>query len=135
MYFCAKLHQTSKNLTKFDEVYNDLLNIMNWKLIETENDFDMAIEKSNSTTVIVFKHSTRCPVSSMAKRQLERDWTHSEEKVETYFLDLIRYRDISNYIAIKSQVIHQSPQMIVFKNKEVIHHASHHEINANSIAT
>jgi len=104
---------------------------MNWKFLSSENDFDKALEESVTKIVAVFKHSTRCPVSSMAKRQLERDWQHSDEEVSSYFLDLIRYRNVSNYIAETSKIIHQSPQLIVFKNREVIYHASHHQIDTN----
>lgn len=109
------------------------VNNMNWKAIESENDFDAIVTESNDKIVMVFKHSTRCPVSSMAKKMLENGWDHKDADVSSYYLDLIRFRNVSNYIATKSQVMHQSPQMIVFKNEEVIHHSSHHQINANNI--
>jgi bacillithiol system protein YtxJ len=50
-----------------------------------------------------------------------------------YFLDLIEYRLISNEIASRFNVIHQSPQMIVLKNGVAIYNASHESIDANNI--
>lgn len=106
---------------------------MNWNFITSENDFDNALKLSNEKTVVVFKHSTRCPVSSMAKRKLERDWNLDADLVDAYFLDLVKFRSVSNYISEKSDVKHESPQMIVYKNENVFHHASHHYIEVTNI--
>jgi bacillithiol system protein YtxJ len=58
----------------------------------------------------------------MAKSRLERE---CGEEVEIYYLDLIAFRNVSNYIAVKSGVIHESPQLIIFKDGKVIADASH----------
>ena len=47
---------------------------MNWKKLESIADLEAALEASNNQAVALFKHSTRCPVSSMAKRLVESDW-------------------------------------------------------------
>ncbi|MFN5418697.1 MAG: bacillithiol system redox-active protein YtxJ [Flavobacteriia bacterium] len=82
--------------------------------------------------VLIFKHSTRCSISSMALNNFEREFT-LDEQIETYFLDLLQHRDISNAIAEKANVYHQSPQVIVFENKKSIYNASHGQIDALTI--
>lgn len=93
------------------------------------------IEKiSEDKTVAILKHSTRCGVSKMVLRMFESDYDLNEdEPVQLYFLDLISYRDISNEIADRFKVRHESPQLIVLKNKEVVHHSSHQGISANKL--
>ena len=50
-----------------------------------------------------------------------------------YFLDLLNFREISSKIAQDLNVQHQSPQLIVLKNGEVLHHASHSDISAETL--
>lgn len=98
---------------------------MNWISINSEQELQEILSKE--PFVAVFKHSTRCSISSMVKNRLERDWT-SDHPV--YFLDLIAHRNVSNLIAQISGVQHESPQMIVFKEGKAIFNASHTSISA-----
>lgn len=83
---------------------------------------------------LIFKHSTRCSVSSMAKRRFEMDWDAIPAETNLYFLDLISYRDISAQIAETFQVHHESPQIILIKDGECILDASHGDISAEEVA-
>ena len=103
---------------------------MNWKNISSKEDLELALAESFNSPIAIFKHSTRCSVSLMAKKSLELSWDSSE--VPTYFLDLIEYREISNFIASHLDVTHQSPQLIGVKNGEVFYHASHSSISSES---
>lgn len=87
---------------------------------------------SETKPVIIFKHSTRCSVSRMALKQFENefDWT---ENVAAYFLDLLEYRDISNEIASRFGVYHQSPQLILIKEGKAIYDVSHSDIDAEEL--
>lgn len=77
---------------------------------------------------IVFKHSTRCSVSSMAKRSLEYDFNSLPAGFPIYYLDLISLREISNFIAEKWKVRHESPQLLVLNGDTCRYHASHQDI-------
>jgi len=90
--------------------------------------------KAASGYSLIFKHSTRCSVSSMAKRSFERDWDVISTDVNLYFLDLISHRDISAYIAEIFQVHHESPQLLLIKDGECILDSSHGEISADEVA-
>jgi bacillithiol system protein YtxJ len=74
---------------------------------------------------IIFKHSIRCSISLMAKRRLEMDKDHVPNGLKLYFLDLIRFRELSNQIAQDFHVHHESPQLLVIKDGECILDQSH----------
>jgi bacillithiol system protein YtxJ len=94
---------------------------------------NLSKEQSDSgLTVLLFKHSTRCSISSMALNRLESKW-NDNEKIPTYYLDLLNHRDISNEIATLYSVEHASPQVLLIKNGVCIYHASHTAISAADI--
>ena len=107
---------------------------MNWIKIESEEDLEKAIEVSfqENLGVVIFKHSTRCSISSLAKNRLSSDWDFNEE-LPIYYLDLIAYRALSNKIAEKFNVQHESPQLLILKKGECIYDASHMSISVKSI--
>ena len=97
--------------------------------IQQVNDIKAALGYS-----LIFKHSTRCSISLMVKRNLELNWDIIPAETEVYFLDLIAYRDVSNYIAELFQVRHESPQALLVKNGKCILNLSHNDITAEEIA-
>ena len=105
---------------------------MNWIELNSLEQISLIIEKSKEKPQIIFKHSTRCSISSIAKNRLER----SEElpDADFYFLDLIRHRAISDTIAAQFSVYHESPQVLVIRKGECIYDESHSAINMNDIA-
>lgn len=107
---------------------------MNWNRLEKVEDLNDVTTLSEEKPVILFKHSTRCSISAATLNRLERNWNESEMKnAEIFYLDLIRHRDVSNEIAAKFGVPHQSPQVLVIKNGETIHDASHFGIDYQSL--
>lgn len=107
---------------------------MSWHFIESEADLEKAIELSNSSNlgVVIFKHSTRCSISAMAKSRLDTSWDFDEE-LPRFYLDLISYREISNIIAERFDVQHESPQILIIKNGVCVYNASHMSISVNSL--
>lgn len=94
-----------------------------------------ALSHSNDIdAIVVMKHSTRCSISSMALSRLERSWNVSEKKVPTYFLDILKHRDLSNKLAETYNLQHESPQILVIKNGKCIYSATHSEISAPDIS-
>jgi len=101
---------------------------INWISLNSKDQLAEIENKSVKNAQVIFKHSTRCGVSRMVLKQFEKQTDLSENKTEFYFLDLLNHREISNEIANKYNVLHQSPQLVVVKNKKVVAQASHHEI-------
>ena len=89
-------------------------------------------EESHIKAVLLFKHSTRCSISSMALNRLESKWK-DDEKIPAYYLDLLNYRDISNEIERLFSVEHASPQVLLIKNGTCIYHNSHSGISAGAL--
>jgi bacillithiol system protein YtxJ len=84
---------------------------------------------SNEKPVVIFKHSTRCSISRMALKQFEREYDLNNV-ADAYFLDLIAHRDISNEIARRFNVYHESPQLILIRNGKAVYDVSHSDIDA-----
>jgi len=103
---------------------------INWKILEAEAQLTEFTALSKRKPIAIFKHSTRCSLSSMVKSRLERGWIINDNDIEMYYLDLLNYRNISDKIASAFNVEHQSPQLIVLSQGEVLYHASHGEIDA-----
>ena len=91
-------------------------------------------EKSKTKTQVIFKHSTRCGISRMVMNQFV-DAYDVDANLDLYYLDLLNYRDVSNEVGYKFQVMHQSPQMLIIKNGVAVTHASHGAINDLDMGT
>lgn len=89
-------------------------------------------KEQHVSAVLLFKHSTRCSISSMALNRLESKWNDNEQ-IPAYYLDLLSYRDVSNEIANLFSVEHASPQVLLIKNGVCVYHNSHNGINASEI--
>lgn len=104
--------------------------IIPWNRLTSIDQLNVIDKESHHQPIAIFKHSSRCGTSSMALRQFEKQFSLENESVKLYFLDLISFRDVSNEIAIRFQVFHQSPQLIILKEGNTIHHSSHYQIDA-----
>lgn len=105
---------------------------INWIPLTDIGQLDAIVLSSIEKPVVIFKHSTRCSVSRMALKQFENEF-ELQEKVDAYFLDLIEYRTVSNEIASRFDVFHQSPQLLLIKNGKSIYDVSHSEISAGDL--
>lgn len=103
-----------------------------WRTLSEEKQIAEIVELSHEKPQLIFKHSTRCSISSMAKSRLVREW--NLENVEPWYLDLIAHRNVSNAIASELGVFHESPQVIVLKDGIVVHDSSHNSISVSEIA-
>ena len=92
------------------------------------NEIENIKESSKTESILIFKHSTRCGISSMVLRQFQGILNNEDKKLKVYLLDLLNYRDISNELASEFQVMHQSPQLLIIKNGVAVHYASHYDI-------
>ncbi len=103
-----------------------------WERLTSVDQLKEVIAGSSEKPVLLFKHSTRCSISSMALNSFQKGWEGTPEEINIYYLDLLNYRDVSNATAKETGVMHQSPQVIVLKNNEVVYTATHSSISARS---
>ncbi len=104
---------------------------MNWIILTDQQQLNSLKELSSQKAQLIFKHSTRCATSSMAKARLER--SSQPDNIDFYFLDLVKYRQLSNKIAETFAVTHESPQVLLIKNGECTYEESHSAIQMEEI--
>ncbi|MBS7566519.1 bacillithiol system redox-active protein YtxJ [Mucilaginibacter sp. Bleaf8] len=102
---------------------------MNWTALDSADQLNEIKQKSGYS--LIFKHSTRCSISMMAKRRFELDWEKLPADMPLYFLDLIKHREISNQIAQDFKVHHESPQLLLIKDGDCILDQSHGGISVD----
>ncbi|PWJ44908.1 bacillithiol system redox-active protein YtxJ [Sediminitomix flava] len=101
---------------------------MEWNQLNSPEQLNAIVSESENEKIVIFKHSTRCSISSMALNRLERSW-EKDVALKPYYLDLIANRGISNDIASRFGVEHASPQVLVIENGQCVYHTSHMGIN------
>lgn len=101
---------------------------LNWTSLTSLEQLETIKKESETASVLIFKHSTRCGISSMVIKQFEKLFTEEHQHLKVYYLDLLNYRTISDEVGYTFQVMHQSPQLIVIKNGVSVHNASHSDI-------
>lgn len=106
---------------------------MNWLNLTEIEALDELIQSSVNQPFVIFKHSTRCSISAMVKDRLERQWTNEDGGLPVYYLDLIRYRPVSDHIAFSLGVQHESPQILLINNGSCVYSVSHSAINAHEL--
>ena len=104
---------------------------MNWKEFKSEEDLEAIKKRSSEKPQVIFKHSTRCSISSMAKGRLER--STEPNGIDFNYLDLIAHKNISAKIAEMFNVEHESPQVLIIKNGECVYDESHNAISMDEI--
>ena len=105
---------------------------INWTQLEDLGQLNEIITLSEEMPVIIFKHSTRCSISRMALKNFENEYDLGDN-VAAYFLDLISFRDISNEIASRFNVVHQSPQLLLIVGGKSVYDVSHSAIDAQEL--
>ena len=119
MYFCGEIFTSKK---------------MFWNQIETQDDFEKLLALSQNSTVLIFKHSTRCGTSRFALKEFEQSWKMEDEhKMVFCFLDLIAHRYVSDFIEASLGVRHESPQVILMKKGKCVYSVSHSEIEYQKV--
>ncbi|UJH92264.1 bacillithiol system redox-active protein YtxJ [Antarcticibacterium sp. 1MA-6-2] len=124
MGFFDKMFKSERDIAK-----REIINVP-WEELTSVDTLDEIEQISKEKPVVILKHSTSCGISRMVLRQFEQEYDLKEGQAKLYFLDLLSHREISNKIASKFNVPHESPQLIVIKNGKVVYDASHSEVKA-----
>ncbi|GAB3232084.1 bacillithiol system redox-active protein YtxJ [Hymenobacter seoulensis] len=105
-----------------------------WQPLTQSEQLTDIVRESFEQPVLIFKHSTTCSISAAAKSKIERQWDDASlSGTKVYYLDLLRFRPISNEIAEKFGIRHESPQLLLIQNGECNYDASHMSIRLNEI--
>jgi len=95
-----------------------------WIQLESTNQLEAVAENSKNKTQVIYKHSSTCGISRMVLGMFT-DTYDTDLDIDLYFLTIQNYRDLSSAIEDKFGVRHESPQLLIIKNGEVVFHTSH----------
>jgi bacillithiol system protein YtxJ len=105
-----------------------------WQPLTDTEQLQEIVRESHEQPVLIFKHSTSCSISAAAKGKLERQWADAGlTDTKLYYLDLLRFRSISNDIAKQFGVQHESPQLLLIQDGECRYDASHMSIRLSEV--
>ena len=88
---------------------------------------DRLFERSFDQPVVVLKHSTTCGISSGVYREV------GLVPADVNVIVMQTHRDVSNAIASRTGIRHESPQAFVLRDGKAVYHASHYDIEAEQI--
>ena len=106
---------------------------VNWIPLNSLEQIKTIKELSKSETILVFKHSTRCGISSMVIKRFENLFDSSMNNIKVYYLDLLNFRAISDEVGYSFQAEHQSPQLLIIRNEVAVLNVSHYDISTVNI--
>lgn len=104
-----------------------------WYVLKSISEADEVLDQSNRRPQLIYKHSNRCGTCMFAKSEIEKSSEEIREHADMHFLDVIRNREVSDYLAEELNIRHESPQAILFKDGKVAWHDSHSAIKSNKI--
>lgn len=130
MGILKNLFGSSENKKPKQEIKKNI----NWIPLTSLDQLETIKETSKTEAILIFKHSTRCGISSMVIKQFENLFQEEHQRLKVYYLDLLNYRDISDELGYTFQVMHQSPQLLVVRNEVSVHNASHYDITQVDLA-
>lgn len=105
-----------------------------WIPLNEPEQIEQVLERSKNKPQIIYKHSTRCAVSSIALFSLQGLSADTKEQADFNFLNVIDQRELSKFVSEKLQIRHESPQLLLIRDGEVEWHGSHYEVKAETVA-
>jgi bacillithiol system protein YtxJ len=120
--------------TSTEKKSNESKLYINWIPLTSLEQLETIKKQSNTESILIFKHSTRCGISRMVIKQFEKLFKEEHQKLKVYYLDLLNFRNISDEVGFAFQVMHQSPQLLVIRNEISIFNASHYDITQTNLS-
>ena len=106
-----------------------------YRPLRSQAELDAAFGDSSARPVVLFKHSLTCPISSGALRRFEDFLARHGDGVDAEFvlIEVQPQRDLSNAVAARTGVRHESPQAIVLRDGQAVWNASHYAITVDAL--
>ncbi len=107
--------------------------MIHWIPLTSLAEVEALKKRSHEVPCLIFKHSTSCNISAIAKFRLDDDWNFAADEIEAYYLDLLTFRPVSHHIAETFSVHHESPQVLLIVDGECVYDASHLDISVDEL--
>ncbi|MGF9700587.1 bacillithiol system redox-active protein YtxJ [Paenibacillus sp. MABNR03] len=96
------------------------------------DDWEEALQRSEDHPVLILKHSTTCPISARAYREfmafVGSNASDPKQQMDYHIVKVIENRPLSRRIAEETEVHHESPQVLLLDQGQVMKHTSHGKI-------
>ena len=107
---------------------------MNWHKLSSIQEIPDLLAQDKNRSVLIFKHSTRCPVSFAALKRIEKKWnSENEAQMQPFLVDVLKERTHSNEIGLEYNVEHASPQILLINREGCAYHAEHESITHENL--
>lgn len=100
------------------------------KQLHSTEDLDQFVAESGKR--LLFKHSTTCPISAAAYGEFQA--YIQDQSVPSAVVHVIEDRPVSNAVAERFAIKHESPQIFLLEDGQVKWHTSHWKITKDAIA-
>ena len=107
--------------------------MVEFKEIKNSQELGEILDESSRRKIILFKHSTTCPVSACAWREVQDFILESQDEVLVVMIKVIESRSVSNQVVEELGVMHQSPQALLLSKRQVVWHVSHQAVTREKI--
>jgi bacillithiol system protein YtxJ len=97
------------------------------------DELDRALTESRRRPLLLFKHSYSCGVSAEALDELLAHLSEERADASYAMVTVQTHRDVSNAIAAKLGVRHETPQALLVRDGRVVWTASHFRVNAAAL--
>ncbi len=104
-----------------------------FKEITCSQELGKILDESCQCQIILFKHSTTCPISSRAWQEVQNFIKESSDEILVGMIKVIESRSVSNQVTEELGLKHQSPQVLVVRDRQVLWHASHQEVTQDKL--
>lgn len=106
-----------------------------WERISDEQQLKNILAASNQKPQVIYKHSPRCGTSYMALRSLESISSEVQNRADFFAVDVISQRPMSLLIAETFGIRHESPQLFIIIDGQVVWHGSHYQVQAEAVSS
>lgn len=124
MSFLANLFKTITSKAEIRQMWNRISDI---------DEIQIILERSAMHPQLIYKHSPSCSVSFLAKQELDSKVQELSELADFHIINVIQGRAISNAVAQEFGVRHESPQVLLLKDGEIIWKGSHWQIKGEKL--
>ena len=108
--------------------------LKNLEELKSVEELDQALDESRERPVLFFKHSLTCPISTRAFSELQSYLDNADPRASYKLITVQSARLVSDELASKLKLEHQSPQAILVQNGRELWNASHYQITASALA-
>lgn len=101
--------------------------------IDTIDELDVILAGTVNRPALIFKHSLTCGTSAMAMEEMMDLMSDPPPDVDVFLVRIQSARAVSNAIETRLKVRHESPQVLLVRDGQVVWSATHFRVMAEAV--